>query len=124
MLRNKTPAASRSPLPRPRKPVKVATHNLFVRDTGIGIKAEDQPGIFDRFYRAGRPQNGAHRGSGLGLAFATWIAEKHQTKINVTSESGRGSCLSIGLPALPAEADPRFRPRTSNLPTVQTQEEA
>jgi heavy metal sensor kinase len=98
--------------------------NLFVSDTGIGIKAEDQPRIFDRFYRAGRPQNGAHRGSGLGLALATWIAEKHQTKINVTSESGRGSCFSIGLPALPVEADPRFRPRTSNLPTVQTQEEA
>ena len=67
---------------------------LAVRDTGIGISSNDQPRIFERFYRAGRPQNGGHPGSGLGLALAHWIAEKHHTSIEVTSDLGRGSCFS------------------------------
>jgi heavy metal sensor kinase len=67
---------------------------LAVRDTGIGISPGDQPHIFERFYRAGRPQNGEHAGSGLGLALAQWIAEKHHSSIEVVSESGQGSCFS------------------------------
>jgi heavy metal sensor kinase len=67
---------------------------LAVTDTGIGISREDAPRIFERFYRAGPPQNGEHRGSGLGLALASWIAEKHNTKIQVMSEVGRGTCFS------------------------------
>jgi two-component system, OmpR family, sensor histidine kinase CiaH len=67
---------------------------LAVRDTGIGISPDDQARIFERFYRAGRPQNGGHPGSGLGLALARWIAEKHRTCVQVTSDLGHGSCFS------------------------------
>jgi len=67
---------------------------LAVRDTGIGISPDDQPRIFERFYRAARPQNGEHAGSGLGLALARWIAEKHSATIDVVSAMGQGSCFS------------------------------
>jgi heavy metal sensor kinase len=68
---------------------------LAVSDTGVGISADDLPRIFDRFYRVGRPQNGEHRGSGLGLALAQWIAEKHDTTITVESNLGHGSRFSV-----------------------------
>lgn len=68
---------------------------LSVRDNGIGISPDDQARIFERFYRAGRSQNGEHAGSGLGLALARWVAEKHQTSIQVLSERGHGSCFSV-----------------------------
>ncbi len=70
---------------------------LSVRDNGIGISLDDQPRIFERFYRAGRPRNGEHAGSGLGLALARWIAEKHQTSISLQSEPGDGSCFSLSF---------------------------
>lgn len=67
---------------------------LSVRDTGIGVSPDDQPRIFERFYRVARPKNGGHPGSGLGLALARWIAEKHHTSIEVTSDLGHGACFS------------------------------
>ncbi|MGA9673186.1 MAG: ATP-binding protein [Terracidiphilus sp.] len=70
---------------------------LSVRDTGIGIAAEDMPRIFDRFYRAAQPGGPATRGSGLGLALAHWIAERHGTLLAVESKPARGSCFSISL---------------------------
>jgi heavy metal sensor kinase len=66
---------------------------VAVRDNGIGIPMEKQPLIFERFYRAGSPQNGDHAGSGLGLALAKWIAEKHNASIHVQSAPGTGSCF-------------------------------
>lgn len=68
-----------------------------VRDTGIGISAEDKPRIFDRFYRAAQARDSAPRGSGLGLALAKWIAERHGTQLTVMSEVGQGSCFSFSL---------------------------
>lgn len=68
-----------------------------VRDTGIGIAAEDMPRIFDRFYRGAQTSNAAPRGSGLGLALAKWIAERHGTQLSVESQPGQGSCFSISL---------------------------
>jgi heavy metal sensor kinase len=70
---------------------------LAVHDTGIGISAEDLPRIFDRFYRGVKPDTGAARGSGLGLALGKWIAERHGTRLMVDSEVGRGSCFSFSL---------------------------
>jgi len=79
---------------------------LSVRDTGIGICEEDKPRIFDRFYRAAQASAAAPRGSGLGLALAKWIAERHGTQLTVESEAGKGSCFSILLDnaALPLSA--------------------
>lgn len=70
---------------------------LAVRDTGMGISAEDMPRIFDRFYRVARAGELSPRGAGLGLALGKWLAERHGTRLMVTSEPGRGSCFSFAL---------------------------
>lgn len=67
-----------------------------VRDTGLGIAKEHHTRIFDRFYRVDRTRGG----SGLGLALAKWIAEKHGTVISLQSESGRGSAFQFSVPEL------------------------
>lgn len=79
---------------------------ISIRDTGIGIAEADLPRIFDRFYRAVQPRDLAPRGSGLGLALAKWIAERHGTQVTVESLPGRGSCFSFSLEraALPVPA--------------------
>lgn len=69
-----------------------------VLDSGIGIAPEDRQRIFDRFYRASRSD--APAGSGLGLALAKWLAERHNTMLTVTSEPGQGSCFSFSLQIL------------------------
>lgn len=67
-----------------------------VDDTGIGIAPEHLSRVFDRFYRA--PSNRAQAaGSGLGLALAKWIAERHGTKLTVESEFGHRSSFSFHL---------------------------
>ncbi|MGC1359948.1 MAG: ATP-binding protein [Silvibacterium sp.] len=78
---------------------------LSVRDTGVGISAEDKSRIFDRFYRAAQTGHSVPHGSGLGLALAKWIAECHGTQLMVNSEPGRGSCFSLSLEkAVPIES--------------------
>ena len=68
-----------------------------VRDTGIGIAPEHRLRIFDRFYRAPHASEAFPAGSGLGLALAKWIAERHGTELSVESDSGSGSCFSFSL---------------------------
>jgi heavy metal sensor kinase len=70
---------------------------LSVHDTGIGIAPEDRSRIFDRFYRVAPAREAAAAGSGLGLALAKWIAERHCTELSVESDTGRGSCFSFSL---------------------------
>ena len=69
---------------------------ITVRDTGLGIPAEDLPLVFDRFYR-GRNANAAS-GTGLGLAIARWIAGQHGGRIDAASTPGEGSTFTIHLP--------------------------
>jgi heavy metal sensor kinase len=68
-----------------------------VEDTGVGIRPEELPHIFERFYRAdrSRPRSG---GSGLGLSIAQWIAQAHGGRIEVESEVGQGSTFTVWLP--------------------------
>jgi heavy metal sensor kinase len=70
---------------------------LSVRDTGIGIAAEHQSRIFDRFYRVASAGDTAQAGSGLGLALGRWIVERHGAELCVESEPGHGSCFSFSL---------------------------
>jgi signal transduction histidine kinase len=77
---------------------------LSVRDTGIGIAPEHLPRIFDRFYRVDRTRDGTSGGSGLGLALAKWIAEKHNTTLIVESEAGRGTCFQFEIPVINVQA--------------------
>ncbi len=69
---------------------------IDVRDTGVGISAEELPRIFDRFYRADQARS--VRGFGLGLTIARKIAERHGGRIEVESEPGQGSRFRLIFP--------------------------
>ncbi len=71
---------------------------LQVSDTGIGIKDEDLPHIFDRFYRGGNVRLSKTPGTGLGLAIVKEIAELHTAKLEVKSELGRGTTFKVWIP--------------------------
>ena len=72
--------------------VKVA-----VADTGIGIPADDQQHIFDRYWHARR--NARTLGTGLGLAIARGIVEAHGGRIWIESTPGSGATVAFSLPA-------------------------
>ena len=74
---------------------------LSVRDTGAGIAAEEQPHIFDRFYRADPARS--RGGTGLGLALARSIVLAHGGQISVESRVGQGSCFTVRLPLVPVQ---------------------
>jgi heavy metal sensor kinase len=69
-----------------------------VKDSGIGITAEDVRHVFDRFWRADKVRSRGAGGAGLGLSIARWIVERHQGTIEVQSEPGRGSTFTVRLP--------------------------
>jgi PAS domain S-box-containing protein len=70
---------------------------IKVDDTGMGIPAEEQGRIFEKFYRATNTANGA-QGSGLGLAIVKSIVESHQGRVWVESIVGKGSSFIVLLP--------------------------
>jgi PAS domain S-box-containing protein len=71
---------------------------IQVRDTGIGIAAEDVPYLFQRFFRATNARAEDPSGTGLGLPIVKKIAEKHHGRIEVHSELGKGSTFALYLP--------------------------
>ncbi|WP_436520025.1 ATP-binding protein [Actinoplanes sp. HUAS TT8] len=75
---------------------------IAVTDTGIGIPAEDVPGLFTPFHRAGNAMDQAVQGPGLGLAIVRDIVRDHGGGIAVQSVVGRGSTFTITLPVAPA----------------------
>jgi two-component system sensor histidine kinase BaeS len=71
---------------------KGGEHFIEVADTGSGIRKEDLPFVFERFYRA-------HEGGlGLGLAIAKELADAHGGRIEVRSEYGKGSSFTLVIP--------------------------
>ncbi len=85
---------------------------ITVTDTGIGISAEDQAFVFDRFYRTDKARSRALGGSGLGLSIVQWIAYAHQGKVTVNSVPQEGSTFTLWLPAY-EEGEPPIK----TLPT-------
>ncbi len=73
---------------------------ISIRDTGIGIAAEDLPHVFERFYRADPARTRDPGGTGLGLGIARWIAVQHGGVIDLTSAPGQGTTVSIRLPVV------------------------
>jgi two-component system phosphate regulon sensor histidine kinase PhoR len=69
-------------------------------DSGIGISAEDQSRVFERFYKADPSRQSTVGGSGLGLAIAKRIVDMHQGRISVDSRPGAGAEFIVTLPAV------------------------
>jgi two-component system phosphate regulon sensor histidine kinase PhoR len=67
-----------------------------VRDTGVGIPADEVPRIFERFYRVDKSRTG--RGTGLGLSIAKHIVEAHKGRIWADSTEGQGSTFYFTIP--------------------------
>src|SRR5207247_10740321 len=74
-----------------------------VTDTGIGIPAEAQPRVFERFYRVDKARSRELGGTGLGLSIVKHIAETHGGRVGLQSEVGQGSCFTLWLPRRPVE---------------------
>jgi signal transduction histidine kinase len=72
---------------------------IAVADTGLGIAAEEQAHLFERFTRGRASQVMATPGTGLGLAISKDIVELHRGRITVESELNAGSTFTVWLPA-------------------------
>jgi signal transduction histidine kinase len=71
--------------------------SISVRDEGIGIRAEDQPRIFEKFYRGGGEVARQVKGVGLGLNLVQHIVDAHGGSISVQSKEGKGTTFTIRL---------------------------
>ncbi|NLY38666.1 MAG: cell wall metabolism sensor histidine kinase WalK [Firmicutes bacterium] len=76
---------------------------VSIEDTGCGIPQEDQPYIFERFYRVDRARSREMGGTGLGLAIVKETVTAHGGKVWVESEEGKGSTFYLLFPRLVKE---------------------
>lgn len=72
--------------------------SFSVTDEGIGIKSENLPLIFDRFYRVDPSRSRSKGGSGLGLSIAKWIVDRHQGWFEIVSYENIGTRITVNLP--------------------------
>ena len=89
---------------------------IAVADEGPGISPEDQPHVFDRFWRADKARSRADGGTGLGLAIVRQIAESHGGHVRLQSKVGLGSSFVIWLPVTIPPAPPAGTARPSGVP--------
>lgn len=71
---------------------------LSIQDSGIGILPQHIPRLTERFYRVDRSRSRETGGTGLGLAIVKHIAIRHQAKLEILSEEGKGSTFSLIFP--------------------------
>lgn len=71
---------------------------LSVADTGIGIAPEEQGKVFERFYRVDKSRSKARGGTGLGLAIVKHAALYHHASIDLSSEPGVGTTITVTFP--------------------------
>jgi two-component system phosphate regulon sensor histidine kinase PhoR len=74
---------------------------IRVTDTGCGIRPQDKPRIFERFFQADPARSGDSnvRGTGLGLAIVKHACERLGARITIDSEVGHGTCVTVHVPA-------------------------
>ncbi len=70
--------------------------SLSIKDTGTGIKPEDLPYVFERFYKADKSHN--EMGTGLGLSIAAELAKQMGHRLSVTSKVNEGSIFTLSMP--------------------------
>ena len=78
---------------------------IEVVDTGIGIAADDQAQLFERFFRSSEATERAIPGTGLGLTIVKAIVERHEGSIEVESKEGSGTTMRVRLPVQAAEEE-------------------
>ena len=74
---------------------------IAVRDTGIGIAAEDHEAVFEEFRQVGRHYTNKQEGTGLGLTLTRRFVELHGGRIWVESELGKGATFTFTIPVKP-----------------------
>ncbi len=77
-----------------------------IQDQGPGIPEEDQPRVFDRFYRVDKARWRESGGAGLGLAIVKWAVEAHGGTVTRESTASHGCLFRISLPATAAARSP------------------
>jgi signal transduction histidine kinase len=78
--------------------VDASVLRIHIKDTGIGIRAQDIPLVVQPFYRVNSVLDGKHQGAGLGLPFAKSVVELHGGTLDIESELDSGTTVSITLP--------------------------
>ncbi len=94
------------------------TGEFSVTDTGDGIEAKHIPRLTERFYRVDKGRSRASGGTGLGLAIVKHVLQRHQGRLRIESELGKGSTFTAVLPAdrvIPAPA-PAETPAPESAP--------
>lgn len=71
--------------------------SITVKDTGIGITKENQGRIFERFFRVDKSHSRETGGTGLGLAIVKHIIVQHKAKLEMDSEPGVGTTITVYL---------------------------
>ena len=71
---------------------------IEIEDNGKGIAQKDLANIFERFYRVDKSRSKARGGTGLGLAIVKHAAVFHNAELNVESELGEGTCITVTFP--------------------------
>ncbi|PTN07632.1 hybrid sensor histidine kinase/response regulator transcription factor [Mangrovibacterium marinum] len=69
-----------------------------IHDSGVGIKEEDMPFIFERFYQVSSEKHSKLKSSGIGLALTLELVQALHGKLEVESTAGKGSCFKVLLP--------------------------
>ena len=89
---------------------------IRVTDTGIGIPEKDKKDLFNRFFRASNAVNAAVPGTGLGLSITRTIVANHGGDLDLVSEEGKGTTVTIRLPSLPRPREPSAAPVSPEVP--------
>ncbi|MBE6046902.1 MAG: HAMP domain-containing histidine kinase [Clostridium sp.] len=85
--------------------VNEETINISVKDSGMGIKKEDQKIIFNRFIQAKSGEKSEFKGSGIGLDLVSYLCRAHGGDIKLVSNYGEGSNFIVTLPRVLVEVD-------------------
>ncbi|MCR5100172.1 MAG: hypothetical protein K6B41_02310, partial [Butyrivibrio sp.] len=80
--------------------------NISIKDTGVGIKAEDIPKLYDRFERIDEKRNRTIEGTGLGINIVNSLLDMMGSKLEVESEFGKGSTFSFTIKQEIVDSEP------------------
>ncbi len=86
--------------------------DITVEDTGVGIRKDEIPNLFNQYYRAPSNQERNVHGSGIGLYLVKTVAEMHKGSVSVASVPGKGSRFTLRLSTMKADS---FIMRDENL---------